>query len=133
MRFAIWLAVLAACKSEPARDEPCSCTPANVVRTKTVHETAPLDGVSLLARLRRHRDDVRAGKNPRDIKVGDDELRFSILELCQPCGDWVKDRATMEELYPLDRLDGAVKGVCMGLVLPDGTTAWGAARPQNCR
>jgi len=127
------LFVMAACKSGPAKDEPCSCTPANVSRTKTLHEAAPMDGQSLLIRLRQHRQDVKSGKTPRDIKVADDELRFAILEFCQPCGDWVPDRLTIEEMFPLDRLDAATKGVCMGLVLTDGTTAWGAARPQNCR
>jgi len=56
-----------------------------------------------------------------------------VIELCQPCGDWVADRMTMEELFPLERLDQAVRATCMGLVLADGTTAWGTARPQNCR
>ncbi len=124
---------VAACKAEPANTEPCACTPANVSRTKTLHEDAPMDGHSLLVRLRRHRQDVANGKNPRDIKVADDELRFAILEFCQPCGDWVKDRLTVEEMFPIGRLDEATRGVCMGLVLGDGTTAWGDARPQNCR
>lgn len=127
------IAVVAACKSEPAPNEPCSCTPSNMSRTKTVHEDAPMDGTSLLLRLRRHQQDVVNGKNPRDIKVADDELRFAILEFCQPCGDWVRDRLTVEEMFPLGRLAEATKGVCMGLVLADGTTAWGDARPQNCR
>jgi hypothetical protein len=133
MRLAACLVLLIACKSEPARDEPCSCTPANMSRTKTVHEDAPMDGVSLLQRLRRHVRDVAAGVNGRDIKVLDDELRFAMVEFCQPCGDWVPDRLTIEEMFPLKRLDQAVRGVCMGLVLQDGTTAWGGARPQNCR
>jgi len=126
-------AVLAACKSEPARNEPCSCTPANMSRTKTMHEDAPMDGASLLLRLRRHQQDVANGRNPRDIKVADDELRYAILEFCQPCSEWVPDRLTIEEMFPLGRLGEATKGVCMGLVLRDGTTAWGDARPQNCR
>ena len=92
-----------------------------------------MDGTSLLLRLRRHRQDVANGRNPRDVKVQDDELRFAILEFCQPCGDWVKDRLTIEDMFPLGRLDLATKGVCMGLVLADGTTAWGDARPKNCR
>jgi len=92
-----------------------------------------MDGVSLLARLRRHRQDVANGMNPRDVKVVDDELRFAILAFCQPCGAWVGDRLTIEEMYPLGRLDEAVGAVCMGLVLRDGSTAWGDARPQNCR
>jgi hypothetical protein len=133
MRLAACVVLLIACKSEPARDEPCRCTPANVSRTKTVHEAAPMDGVSLLQRLRRHVRDVAAGVTPRDIKLFDDELRFAMVEFCQPCGDWVPDRLTVEEMFPLGRLDQAVRGVCMGLVLRDGTTAWGDARPQNCR
>lgn len=132
-RFALALALLAACKQAPATDEPCACTPANTSRTKTVYEAAPMDGISLLARLRRHRQDVADGKNPRDVKVQDDELRFAILEFCQPCGSWVTDRLTIDEMFPLARLDEATRGVCMGLVLTDGTTAWGDARPKNCR
>lgn len=132
-RAVLAVALIAACKGAPASDEPCTCTPANVSRTKTVHEAAPMDGVSLLARLRRHRQDVANGMNPRDVKVVDDELRFAILAFCQPCGAWVGDRLTIEEMYPLGRLDEAVGAVCMGLVLRDGSTAWGDARPQNCR
>ncbi len=131
-RVAGIVALLAACRSEPT-ETACTCTPANVSRTRTAHEAAPMDGVSLLARLRRHRSDVQQGKNPRDIKLGDDELRFAMVEFCQPCGDWVKDRLTIEEMFPLAKLDQATRGVCMGLVLGDGTTVWGDARPQNCR
>ncbi len=131
-RLVGFLVVLAACRGE-SKQEACTCTPANISRTKTVHEDAPMDGVSLLARLRRHRNDVAQGKNPRDIKMGDDELRFAIVEFCQPCGDWVKDRLTIEEMFPLANLDQATRGVCMGLVLGDQTTAWGDARPKNCR
>lgn len=133
MRVVALLVMLAACSSEPAPTEPCTCVPANASRTKTVHEAAPMDGTSLLARLRRHRQDVANGANPRDVKVQDDELRFAILEFCQPCGAWVTDRLTIEEMFPLARLDEASRGVCMGLVLRDGTTAWGDARPKNCR
>jgi hypothetical protein len=134
VRVFLAVAVLAAaCRSEKAADGPCTCTPANTIRTKGVSETEPPDGAVLVARLRRHRDDVRAGRNPRDIKVQDDQLRFLVVELCQPCGAWVSDRMTMEELYPLEKIDQAVRATCLGLVLTDGTTAWGAARPQNCR
>lgn len=137
MRLAVVAIVLAivlvACTKEKAADGPCTCTPANTIRTKGIADTAPPDGAALVSRLRRHRDDVRAGRNPRDIKVQDDQLRFLVVELCQPCGDWVADRMTMEELFPLGRLDEAVRATCMGLVLTDGTTAWGTARPQNCR
>lgn len=134
MRTAVLaLALLGACKNDRAADGPCTCTPANTIRTKSVSDTAPIDGTTIVARLRRHRDDVRAGKNPRDIKVGDDQLRFLVVELCQPCGEWVSDRMTMEELFPLECLDEAVRATCMGLVLPNGRTEWGSARPQNCR
>lgn len=92
-----------------------------------------MDGISLLARLRRHKSDVALGKNPRDIKVVDDQLRFAIIDFCQPCAHWVEERLTVEEMFPLDRLDDATRGVCMGLVLRDGTTAWGEARPPACR
>ncbi|MBA3451632.1 MAG: hypothetical protein H0T42_00890 [Deltaproteobacteria bacterium] len=89
--------------------------------------------MSLLTRLRRHRDDVAHGKNPRDIKVIDDQLRFAIIDFCQPCAHWVTDRLTVEEMFPIGRLDEAVRGVCMGLVLRDGATVYGDARPSSCR
>lgn len=92
-----------------------------------------MDGVSLLARLRRHKTDVSLGKNARDIKVIDDQLRFAIVDFCQPCPHWVGDRLTIEEMFPLGRLDEATRGVCMGLVLRDGTTVHGEARPSACR
>lgn len=134
MRLALVLAVMAAaCKKPGADSGPCACTPANVSRTKRVGEAAPMDGASLLVRLRAHRDAVARGDNPRAIKIADDELRYAILEFCQPCGDWVGERLTVDEMYPLADLDRATRGVCMGLVLPDGTTSWGTARPQNCR
>ncbi len=133
LALVILLGMLVACGKQQASDGPCTCSPANTSRTKTVHEDAPMDGQRLLARVRQHQSDVAQGKNPRDIKVADDELRFAILEFCQPCGEWVKDRLTIEEMYPLGRLDRAARGVCMGLVLTDGTTAWGDARPPNCR
>ena len=130
---AVVLALASGCAKDRPADGPCTCTPANRIRTKAVSEAQPLDGAGLVARLRRHRDDVRLNRNPRDIKVQDDQLRFLVIELCQPCSEWVADRMTMEELFPLERLDQAVRATCMGLVLADGTTAWGAARPQNCR
>ena len=92
-----------------------------------------MDGVSLVARLRRHRSDVALGRNPRDIKVVDDQLRVAIVDFCQPCAHWVADRLTIEEMFPLERLDEATRGVCMGLVLRDGTTVYGEARPRACR
>jgi len=125
--------VLAACREPAPRDETCTCTPDNRGRIKALHETAPMDGESLLARLRRHRSDVSLGKNPRDIKVLDDQLRFAIIDFCQPCAHWVTERLTVEEMFPLGRLDDATRGICMGLVLRDGTTVYGDARPAACR
>ena len=77
--------------------------------------------------------DVEQHRNPRDIKVDDDELRLHVATFCQPCSDWVNDHATLEALFPLDRLDDAAGAVCLGLVLRDGTTAYGDARPRACR
>ena len=125
--------VLTACREPAPRDEACTCTPDNRGRIKALHEDAPMDGISLLARLRRHRSDVALGKNPRDIKVTDDQLRFAIIDFCQPCAHWVTERLTVEDMFPLGRLDDATRGVCMGLVLRDGTTAYGDARPPACR
>lgn len=124
--------VLASCEdhARPADDPACSCVPGNRSRTR-LRDGTVLDGAALLSRLRRHRADVAAHRTPRDIKVQDDELRFAVSNFCQPCGAWVGDRATIEELYPLARLDDAVDAVCMGLVLRDGTTAYGDAR--RCR
>ncbi len=125
--------VLAGChEAPPADDGVCRCTPGNVSRTRLADGTL-FDGAVLLSQLRRHKRDVEQRRMPRDIKVLDDQLRFQILAMCQPCGGWVGDRLTMEEMFPLDRLDDAVDGVCMGLVLRDGTTAYGAARPRACR
>jgi len=125
--------VLVACREPAPRDEGCTCTPGDTGRIKGLREDAPMDGVSLLARLRRHRSDVALGRNPRDIKVIDDQLRFAIVDFCQPCAHWVADRLTIEEMFPLERLDEATRGVCMGLVLRDGTTVYGEARPPACR
>lgn len=131
-----WLAFLvlamAACRGTPADDGVCRCTPANLSRTRLADGT-PFDGAVLLGQLRRHRQDVALRRPPRDVKLFDDELRLQISHFCQPCNDWVKDRMTIEDLYPLQRLDDAVDGVCLGLVLRDGTTAWGEARPRACR
>jgi len=129
---ALVLAMIAACQRPPADDGVCSCTPGNLSRTKLA-DGSSLDGATLLGKLRRHRRDVEQHKTPRDIKVFDDELRFEISNFCQPCGDWVKDRMTIEDMFPLARLDDATTGVCMGLVLRDGTTAYGDARPRACR
>jgi hypothetical protein len=131
--IAMALAALAACRdARPADDSACRCTPGNVSRTHLADGTV-LDGATLLGKLRRHKRDVEQHRMPRDIKVDDDELRFAILSFCQPCGSWVGDRMTIEEMYPLQHLDDAADGVCMGLVLRDGTTVYGDARPRACR
>lgn len=131
-----WAVVaLAACRGRDRADDDgvCRCTPGNVSHTRSVDEAAPMDGVGLLAKLRRHQQLVDANRNPRDIKVFDDELRYAILDFCQPCGSWISERSTMEELFPLQRLGDATSAVCLGLVLRDGTTAYGDARPRACR
>lgn len=124
---------LVACSSKPPEPTTCTCTPGNTGRIKGKHDATPLTGESLLAALHQHAQDVRLGKNPRDIKVRDDELRFQIIDFCSPCEAWVNDRMTMEEMFPLDRLGDAKSAVCMGLVLRDGTVAYGATRPSACR
>jgi hypothetical protein len=43
------------------------------------------------------------------------------------------ERMTMEEMFPLHRLGGAKRAVYLGLVLRDGTIAYGDARPRACR
>jgi hypothetical protein len=126
------LAALAGCRDRPADDGVCRCTPGNQSRT-TQADGSSLDGPGLLAKLRRHRRDVEQRRTPRDIKLGDDELRLEVASFCQPCGDWINDRMTIEDLFPLARLDDAANAVCLGLVLRDGTTAYGDARPRACR
>jgi hypothetical protein len=126
------VAALVGCRGAPTDDGVCRCTPDNRVRTRRVDGSA-LDRTTLLARLRRHKNDVALQRPGRDVKLLDDELRLELTEFCQPCSDWVKDRLTIEDMFPLDRLDDAVAGVCMGLVLRDGTTAYGNARPRACR
>ncbi len=133
MRLLVASLVLTACHEPAPREKACTCTPENLGRIKALHEATPMDGASLLARLRRHKSDVALGKNPRDIKVTDDQLRFAIIDFCQPCAHWVTERLTVEDMFPVDRLDDAMRGVCMGLVLRDGTTVYGDARPQACR
>ena len=123
---------LGACRSKPADDGVCRCTPGNQSGSKMGDGTT-FDGNVLLGKLRRHRRDVEQHRNPRDIKVDDDELRLHVATFCQPCSDWVNDRATIEQLFPLERLDDAAGAVCLGLVLRDGTTAYGEARPRACR
>jgi hypothetical protein len=122
----------AACRGAAPADEVCTCTPGNRSQTRQA-DGSVLDGPALLGKLRRHRRDVEQHRTPRDIKVLDDELRFEIANFCQPCGAWVHDRMTIEDLFPLARLDDAANAVCMGLVLRDGSTAWGDARPRPCR
>jgi hypothetical protein len=133
LRIAFIIAALSisGCKSS-APEGPCSCVPENTARITSPLSPVPITGPALVAALRRHATDVRLGKNARDIKVIDDELRFVIIDFCQPCGGWVQDRMTMEEMFPLDRLDDATSAVCMGLVLRDGTTAYGSTRPRAC-
>lgn len=125
-------AALAGCRGAPTDDGACRCTPGNRARTR-LPDGSTLDGQALLARLRRHKRDVALQRPGRDVKLLDDELRLELTEFCQPCSDWVKDRLTIEDMFPLDRLDDAAAGVCMGLVLRDGTTAYGNARPRACR
>lgn len=128
------VAALGACRgSAQDSDGPCRCTPGNASQTRSVGEAAPMDGRALLERLRRHKRLVNENRNPRDIKVFDDELRHALLSFCQPCSAWVGERMTMEEMFPLHRLDDATSAVCMGLVLRDGTTAYGEARPRACK
>ncbi|MBA2539339.1 MAG: hypothetical protein H0V17_06875 [Deltaproteobacteria bacterium] len=130
---AIALLMLVGCGGKPEEPAACTCKPGNVARSKTVGEAAPMTGESLLAALRRHKQDIALGKNPRDIKIVDDQLRFQIIDFCQPCAGWVDDRMTMEQMFPLDRIDEARSAVCMGLVLGDGSTIYGDTRPLACR
>jgi hypothetical protein len=125
-------AALAGCHGAPSDDGACRCTPQNRSRTRRA-DGSTLDGATLLARLRRHKQDVALQRPGRDVKLLDDELRLELTEFCQPCSDWVTDRLTIEDMFPLDRLDDAAAGVCMGLVLRDGTTIYGSARPRACR
>jgi hypothetical protein len=134
LAVAVSAAAAGACRSSGSADDgPCRCTPGNASQTRSVAESAPMDGRALLERLRRHKRLVGEGRNPRDVKVFDDELRHALLSFCQPCSAWVGERMTMEEMFPLHRLDEATSAVCMGLVLRDGTTAYGEARPRACR
>jgi hypothetical protein len=125
-------AVLAGCRGAPVDDGVCRCTPENRSRTRRA-DGSTLDGATLLSRLRRHKRDVAVQTPGRDVKLFDDELRLELTEFCQPCSAWVQDRLTIEDMFPLDRLDDAAAGVCMGLVLRDGTTVYGNARPRACR
>ena len=93
----------------------------------------PIDSAGLLAMLRKHRQLLADNANRRDVKMVDDEIRIVVTEMCQPCGSWVGDRTTIEEMFPLARLDDATGAVCLGLTLRDGTTAFGGERPNACR
>jgi hypothetical protein len=124
---------LVACRGAPAEDAACTCTPGNASLIKGRGEAAPMDGEALLAKLRHHQQLVDQNTNPRAVKVFDDELRFAVGNFCQPCGDWVKDRMTIDDLFPMLRLGEARSAVCMGLVLRDGSTVYGDARPRACR
>ena len=132
-----WLAIVSAafvaCGGTRDEDAACTCTPGNVAHARSLGESAPMTGQSLLGALRKHKQDVSLGKNARDIKVADDQLRFAIIDFCQPCASWVADRMSMEDMFPLARLDDATSAVCMGLVLRDGTTVYGDDRPRACR
>src|SRR5262245_47714266 len=119
--FAVALA-LCACR-DAATDAACRCVPENRSRMRAA-DGSVLDGAALLGKLRRHRSDVALHRPGRDVKVFDDELRLQLTEFCQPCSDWISDRMTIEDMFPLDRLDDAATAVCMGLVLRDGTTVY---------
>ncbi|HET9992458.1 MAG TPA: hypothetical protein VFQ65_28190 [Kofleriaceae bacterium] len=107
------LVAFAACHDEPVK----ACTPA-AAHTKT----------DVLALLRRHRTMVDQKANGRDVKLVDDEIRIAEALACQPC-EWVGDRLTVDEMVPLARLDDATATTCLGLVLRDGSTVYGRARP----
>jgi hypothetical protein len=131
---AVLLASLAfaGCRGAPADDGACRCTPGNRSRTK-LGDGSYLDSAALVGKLRRHKRDVALQRPGRDVKVFDDEFRLELTSFCQPCSDWVQDRMTIEDMFPLDRLDDASGAVCMGLVLRDGATVYGEARPRACR
>lgn len=111
-------ALLIACGGKA--DDDCTCRPAHAPSTQ------------VLDLLHRHQRAVDGGqRNGRDTKLVDDEIRVQSANLCAPCNAWVGERAKVDELYPLDRLDDATAATCMGLQLHDGTIAFGAAR--TCR
>jgi hypothetical protein len=113
MRWILLIALVAGCHDEPVK----ACTP--------VGKTKP----ELLALLRRHRAmAAQGGANGRDIKLVDDEIRIAEGLACQPC-EWVGERLTVDEMVPLARLDDAVGTTCLGLVLRDGSTVYGRAKP----
>jgi len=130
-RLALVLVAVAGCRGQT--EGPCQCTPENVSRTKRHDQTSPIDSTGLLSLLRRHRDLDAQNAPRRDLKLVDDEIRITVTSFCQPCGDWVGDRMTVDEMFPLKRLDDATGAVCLGLVLRDGSTAFGDGRPDACR
>jgi len=127
MRWLVLL-VLAGCGKDV--DAPCTCLPANVA--KITQHGAPIDSASVMALLRRHRTMIEQHAQGRDVKLVDDEIRIQVGALCQPCGDWVGDRMTVDEMFPMSRLDDATGAVCLGLTLRDGSTVFGG-RPTACR
>lgn len=119
-RIAIALA-LAGCHGDaPPDDTTCRCTPA-------------ASTVDVLPQLRQHVEMVDRQANGRTIKMVDDEIRLAVVRACQPCGDWVGDRLGVDEMFPMARLRDATRATCLGLVLRDGTIAYGDARPRACR
>jgi hypothetical protein len=119
VRIAIVIA-LAGCHGEPPDDTTCRCTPTGST-------------VDVLPQLRQHVGMVDAQANGRDIKMVDDEIRLVMSRACQPCGDWVGDRLSIDEMFPMSRFRDAIGATCLGLVLRDGSIAYGDARPRACR
>lgn len=111
---------LVGCHGEAPEATTCQCTP-----------SGPADDV--LPELRQHVHMVDAQANGRDIKMVDDEIRLVVARACQPCGDWVGDRLRVDDMFPMTRLRDAVRATCLGLVLRDGSTVYGDARPRACR
>ena len=112
-----WLLVLAlaGCHEDAPRS---ACEPTGTPQPK------------LLTLARRHRTLVDQHAPNRDIKLVDDELRLGMSVECQPCS-WVGDRLTVDEMLPMARLDDATAVTCLGLVLHDGTSVFGSARPAR--
>lgn len=106
----------------PAR---CACTPT---------AASAKASTAILQLIQRHQAAVLAGdRNGRETQMIDDELRNKSIMACDPCGAWIGDRATAEELYPLAHATDAVGVTCTGLRLRDGTTVYGDAHPAECR
>jgi hypothetical protein len=123
---AIFALAVASC-SDRAADAPasCSCSP---------HAPSSRASAALLELVHRHAHAVRDGqRNGRDTKLIDDELRMQSQILCEPCGAWIGERTTPEEIYPFAREAEAVGVVCTGLQLGDGTIAYGELHPPECR